>query len=72
MIGVQVHDPVVPQGPPLTELRQFKPEQQGLACVQVCPTDPQVDDWQVPVDEPVGTTQVVPLQQSALTLQIPP
>jgi hypothetical protein len=56
MIGVHVHAPVEPQGPPLTLLRQFKPEQHGLDSVQACPTDPHTDDWQIPVEEPDGTT----------------
>jgi hypothetical protein len=40
--------------------------------VQLWPTDVHAEIWHVPVTAPAGTTQLVPLQQSAFALHMPP
>lgn len=71
MTAVQVQDPVVPQAWKVL-LRQERPLQHAVPALQVWPMPVQVDAWQVPAVWPVGITQEVAAQQSAVPVHTAP
>jgi hypothetical protein len=72
MRTVQVQEPIDPQAPK-SALRHDRPLQhEPPPAEQVCPGPTQVAAWQVPKAEPVLRAQLVPLQQSADDVQVPP
>jgi hypothetical protein len=72
MVTVQVHWPDPPHGVK-TASRQANPAQQLVPPAEhVWPGPTQDATWQVPAVAPAGTTQLLPLQQSAVVVQTPP
>lgn len=72
MATVQVHAPVAPHGNNWL-VRHPRPAQHGVPPAEhVWPELTQVAAWQVPNSAPVAMTQLLPLQQSADAVQMPP